>query len=402
MGRAIQPDSQDTGKQMLRRTMETVGANAVPYLGPAGKAAKPLELGAKVLGSSLLGGGSAAVAKQAFPNSPTAEMVAELAGLGLGTGGIAATEKLMANKAAKAAVPTMEKLKSQASALYDDAEKNGITASQQLTQKLHGDITQIAKDEGLISPSGRMADSYPKVKDAIRMVEDYSNGTMTPTQMKAVRRSLQNAAQSADGSESRVGSIMLSEFDKFTSKLAPQFKKANQLYHAASKAKTLETLDELASRGASKFSASGLENSRRNEYRTFAKKIIRGTEKGWTPAEIDAINKVGDGTKTSNTLRNIGRMAPTGPVSFGTSVVAPYSAGALSGSPFAGAVMATGLAGTGYAGRLGANALGAKAARDADLLVRSMGIKPNGQINIDMLKRMLLGTMAAPAVNQSR
>lgn len=394
---SIKPPTDDPGKQFVRRTMESTGASALPALGAAAKAAKPLQVLGGVMGSGTAGGAAAATSQQLLPDNPTAEMVAELVG-SLGTAGATAVLKKQASsRAAKAGVPTVERLKEQAGALYDEAEKVGVTANQQQTQKLAADMRAIATEEGLISPTGRISEAYPKAREAIRLLDDYAQGDMTVPQMRTVRKALSDAAKSADGSEGRMASIMLDEFDKFVDPLAPQIQRGNQLYHAAMKGEKLETARELAGSRAGQFSGSGYENALRTEYRGLERNIIKGNERGFSDAEKKAVTKVAQGTPASNTARNVGRMAPTGPVSFAATAGIPYAIGSAMGGPVLGAAAATGASAIGYGGRAIATKMGMGAADDAELLARNQGAVPTGQFDMDTIKRLLAALAATQA-----
>lgn len=399
MGGAIQPKSDDIGKQMLRRTSESVGGAIIPGGAAMRSAEAPLKLATGLAGSTLAGGSAAAATQQLLPDNPTAEMIAELVG-SIGTGGAtAALRTAQAKKVARANVPTVEKLFEQGDAQYKAAEANGITATRPQTYKLHGKMLDIATKEGLISPTGRVSEAYPKAREALRMMEDYSKGTMNVPQMKAVRKTLGDAAQSADKSERRIASMMLKQFDNFTSPLAPQLQRGNQLWHAASKGATLEQMKELAHAGANKYSQSGMENALRTEYRGLNKKIIKGQENGWTDAEKAAIAKVSDGTPTANLARGVGKMAPMGPMSFTAGAGLPALIGTYVGGPWLGGAAAATMAGTGYAAKGLATKMGLNAADDAETLVRGMGKMP--QADLDDVRRFIAALMATTAANQA-
>lgn len=399
-GSAIREETDDPAKQFVRRTGQSVGASMVPALTAARTAAAPLQVAGGILGSGLTGGASAATAEQIFPDNPTAEMVAEVVGSLGPVAATAALKKHYATKAARASVPTTEKLEEQAVRLYKQAEQKGVTASQAQTTALRDSIRQTLTDEGLITPSGRVASSFPKITDALNNFDDYANGTMSVKQMRATRRLLRSAAKSADDSERRIGTILLKQFDDFVDPMAPQIKAANQLYHRASKAEDLETLRLLAESKAGQFTGSGYENALRSQYRGLEQKLIKGQVKGFTPAEQKAVTKVAQGTKASNTARNIGRMAPTGPVSMTTTMGVPYAIGHTIGGPPLGMALATGAAGASYGGRAAATRMGINAANEAELLARSGGSAlPSGTVDMELLRRILLGSTVAPVTN---
>lgn len=95
MGGAIKPESEDGGKQFMRRVMQDVGASAIPVLGTVGKAAQPVRMAVKELGMGVGSGVGAAAAQQAFPGNPYAEMVGQILGGGAAAVGASAAKKVV-------------------------------------------------------------------------------------------------------------------------------------------------------------------------------------------------------------------------------------------------------------------------------------------------------------------
>lgn len=128
-GLPIAPPSESTGPQIARRVSQSVGA-ALPFFGQA----RNLKQGAAALGTALGGGFGGATAQQLLPGNATAEMLGEALG-SLGAGGtIASMANRSARKTAENAIPTVNALRARAGDLYDDAERLGVTATQQQTQ----------------------------------------------------------------------------------------------------------------------------------------------------------------------------------------------------------------------------------------------------------------------------
>lgn len=396
-GLAISPESQNGGERFARRVAQSVGGAAVPAAGTARTAGQA----AAALATGLGGGLGGAAAQQVFPGNIGAELAGDLLG-GLATGGmIARSANRSAQRAAEDAVPTVEQLKQQAGDKFENARSSGVVANQQQTQQLARDFKDIAQQEGLISPTGRVSSAYPKASEALKMVEDYATGTMSVPQMQTVRKVLSDAAANPDGAERRMATAMLKKFDEFTSPLSPDLAQGRALYTRAMRGEQLETLRDLAEANRSKYSASGVENALRNEYRNLNRRIIRGSERGWSPEMQDAIRRVDEGTTLSNTARNIGRMAPTGPMTFMSSVGAPGLFGTMLGGPVAGATAATTAAMTGYAGRAAATKMGMNNAILAELMARNGGAV-SGQANPELLGGILGAIMASQAAAQSK
>lgn len=322
---------------------------------------KPLD----ALSSALLDGPS--IGGITIPGSAIA---AAIPGLGEGA---RAFNKAIGRGVDTSSVPTAEALKGQAGALYDSARASGVQAPQSGTIKLSDDMFQIARDEGLVSPTGRIAGSYPRIKDILSTLDDYSHGTMSVPQMQAVRRTMQDAAGSADAGERRLGVEMLKKFDEFASSVAPDLKDASALYRNAKKGELIDTAIELAGNRASQFSGSGFENALRTQFRDLNSQIIKGTLKGVSSDEAAAIAKVAEGGPVSNVARWLGKFAPSGVVSTSLSGGVPFAIGNAFGGPAIGAAAAAGTMGTGLAGRALATNIAARNAALAGALMRNGG-----------------------------
>lgn len=351
---AIKPESSDPVDQAFRRVGQEVGATVIPALGTPAKLATML--------SSVGSGVGAAVAQHFAPDNPVAELAGQLAG---GGGVLGVANALERAAIQKAATPTAEGLKDQAGALYETARRNGVVAPQQATQGLNQTMRGIATSEGLITPTGRVNSTYPRISEALNTFDDYSKGPMTIPQAQAVRRVLTDAAKSKEPGESRIAMMMLKEFDNFTAPLAPELAQANPLYHQAMNAGRIEQAIELAGSRAGQFSGSGFENALRTEFRAMDRQIIKGQLKGLSPEEIDAIKKVANGGPIENALRFVGKLAPTGVVSMGMGGGIPYMIGNSVGGPAVGAALGATTMGTGLAARAGATNLTANNAREA-------------------------------------
>lgn len=391
-GLAIAPPSESVGPQMARRVAQSVGGAAVPLAGTAGSVGQA----AAGLASAAGGGMGGAVAQQLFPDSAGAEIAGELIG-GLGTGAvISGMADRSARRAAERSVPTVQQLEQQASDKFQDAHRLGVTAGQPQTQQLAADIRSIAQQEGLISPTGRVSEAYPKAREALRLVDDYAHGGMNVPQMQSARKVLADAARSPDSAERRIATLMLKQFDDFTSPLAPQLADARQLYSRAMRGDQLETLRELAGSRAGQFTGSGYENALRTEYRNLERKIIKGQERGWNPEQQEAISRVAQGTPLSNAFRNVGRMAPTGPVSFMSTAGLPAVIGTAAGGPVLGASLATGASLLGYGAKSAATQMGVRNSQLAEMLARGSPV-PQSAGNSALKKRILEALLGAQA-----
>jgi len=225
---------------------------------------------------------------------------------------------------------------------------------------------------------------------------------MAPDQMQAVRRTFQAAAKSADGSERRLGTMMLKAFDDFVEPLAPQFKEANALYSRAMKGNLIDEAIELAGVRAGQFSGSGFENALRTEFRRLSRDIVKGRLKGLSADQVAMIRRVSDGGSIENLLRGVGKAAPTGIVSAGIGGGIPFLVGNAVGGPALGAAAGLGSMAAGAAGRSAATALQRRNAEIASGLMRSAdGLLP--RVTAAPTASMgLLGAVPATSENMLR
>jgi hypothetical protein len=271
--------------------------------------------------------------------------------------------------------PDVAALKSQAGDLYDVARAQGTAATPAQVNTIGDDLMQTLRAEGLITPKGNMAGSYPRVADAIKLVDDYRGSPMTPTEMLQVRKSFQAAAQSADPVEARIGTLLIRQFDDFTSPLAPQIAEANSIYRRAMQGDMIETTVELAGSKAGQFSGSGFENALRTEFRALERKIIKGQLKV-TPDEEALIRRIAQGGFAENLARDIGKAAPRGVVSTGISGGVPFAIGSSLGTPALGLALGGGTMAAGEIGRRIATAMQTRNAGLLSALARSGGVMP--------------------------
>lgn len=387
---AIGPQSTDPGNKFIRRTGQSVGAAAVPAAATAG----PTVNAVRAMIPAVTGGMGAAAAQDLALGNPWAEMGGELAGSLLGGGLAYSAAKRAATRKATAKIPTVTDLKKQASALYDQAERNGVMATQQQTTDLADNIADIAKQEGLISPTGRVSEAYPKAKEALNLTRDYAAGEMSPKQMQTVRKVLSEAARSPDDSERRIASKMLEEFDDWTAPLSPELKQARSVARRYINANKLETARELAVKSTGKFSGSGFENALRTEYRGLDGRIIKGQERGFTPDTVDAIRQVSRGTRGSNAARYVGKLAPTGVVSGSAAVGLPFAIGNTVGGPVMGGALAGATTAAGIAGRRIATQMGISKAQMAELIARNGGKLPPPMLFTPEVQRLIAATLS--------
>lgn len=328
------------------------------------------------------------------------------AGLPVVTGMIGGFIKAGLNRRARSefidSAPTVENLIERASAKYDEAAARGVSASPQRVGQLVENIGDLLRREGVVSPLGRISQAYPKVANALDMLGDYAEDAMTPEHMQQVRKLLQSAARSADGQEARIGTQMLKAFDDFVEPLAPQFREANQLYRQAMNGKLIEEAVELAGVRAGQFTGSGFENALRTEFRRLSRDIVKGNLRGLSPDQVSLIRRVAEGAPLENTLRNMGKAAPRGPVSAAAGGGMPFLIGNAIGGPGVGLALSGGTMAAGEVGRRLATAAQRRNALAAGAAMRSGRALPvitSTPASVNYLSRMGFG--AAPIGSNS-
>jgi len=289
---------------------------------------------------------------------------------GAATGGVLGGAGAKASGAGtKAAVPTVDDLKTRAGALYDKAESSGVTFSRPEVKTIGDDITAEVMSEG-IDPT-----LHPRATAALKRLTDAGTTGMTVKDAQTMRRVIAAAAKDPmNPDEQRIASIMLDRFDDMVASKAPDLAEARKLYHTAKKGELIETAIELAQSRAGQYSQSGMENALRTEFRHLQREIIKGRLKGLSPAEIDAINKVADGGTLDNLARYVGKLAPTGAMSFMAGGGVPFMIGNAIGGPAVGAAASGATMATGLGARSAASAMTQNNALAAALLARNGGV----------------------------
>ncbi len=165
---------------------------------------------------------------------------------------------------------------------------------------------EVAQKGGLISPTGRVSEAYPKVREVLRTLDEYAHGDMSVPQMQAVRKTLQAAAKSPD--ETWIGTPMLKAFDEIVAQGVPQLAEAKPIYARAARGKTIEK--------------AVLQGERKGNYKAAFSKINEGIEggklHGFSAEDKSAIARAAQGTRTGNALRGASKLTLRGPAALAT------------------------------------------------------------------------------------
>ncbi|KQV04816.1 hypothetical protein [Devosia sp. Root105] len=237
----------------------------------------------------------------------------------------------------------------------------------------------MAQSNGLISRKGRLDASRTPIVQIIKSFDDLAGRKMSVMQIKALRTRLTDIAKSSDPAERHIATQMLEEFDTFTDALAETLKTGNAHSHSAAKGERIETAIETAAEKANEPGGTAFADALRIQFRALQHQIKRGELRGLTEAEIDAINKVADGTPIANVLRGIGRIAPPG-------AVPAMALGMVADEPTLAGSTAIALGAAGIGSRVTANTLTKNAAESAALIARNGGVAvPRKQLTAEEL-----------------
>lgn len=310
----------------------------------------------------------------------------------------------VAGNSARKAAGTVDSLKSEATALYDAARQSGAVLPSQQSAQMAASMRNIAAGEGIITPTGRINESYTKLAALVRSFDDYGTGPLTVDQMQSVRRLIGNALKSPDGDERRIAMSMMEKFHSFLDPISPQIAQANQIYHRAMNADTLETLVDVARQKAGQYGRP-LDATLREQFGALERQIIKGEVRGYSPEEIAAISKVAQGGKLEDFLTFIGKASPSGAVSAIGGFGLPFAVGTtVTGNPMTGAAIGAGISGTGWAARQGAGAMTTGNAQKAIMqALLGAGVKPMANQAISPVVQALIagGGGQVPEVNQN-
>lgn len=371
----------DATDRRLRTLGEYVGPS-VPF-GPAGMA-------------SSAASGLAAGQVREMGGGLMAEIAAALVAGGIPSMISNKVSKVAQTKRAVDAIPDIEDLQAAASAKYDAGRASGSTAPGALTQGLDARLSQIATDAGLVAPDGSLAPDYAKIGHALKMARSYAQQDMNPEQMQQVRRALQAAAQSADGNEARIGTMMLKDFDaNIRNPLVPEFKEGDALWARAARGKEIKEAIDIAHKGRR---SPGV-NAISNEFQGLVRKGIRG-DLTYPPELEAAVEKAANGSMGRQVAETIGKAAPTSVVGGGVGFGVPASVVSGVAGPVAGAAAGSAASGAGMMARLLANRMAQGDARVALATALNGAPLPEPQMS-DAVKRAIAALLTSTAAAQA-
>lgn len=324
----------------------------------------------------------------------TLGLVPNMASPATGTGGAIARQAAQraAPEVAEAAAPVAARaipevagatkaadFKTAAKGFYKQVDDAGVTISNKAVRPVIDDIVATAKglDEMLTPDSSRALTRLSEAAKQPIPFNEFDNLLQIVGIAKGAARPADRmiAQQIEDKLDDFIAKLsdkdVLSGDAKAVSEFLP---KAKDLWSRFRKLETIDGMVERAQLSAPNFSASGLENALRTEFRQLAKNAKQLRK--WSPEEQEAIKRVAKGGFKENVARNIGRFSPTGPVSATLGVGSAATAGTALLGPIGGIAAGATAAAIGYGGRRLATALAKRNVEALEKIAANGGTSP--------------------------
>ena len=325
------PQAETMPERMLQAASGATGG-AISQVRGATELAKTgtTELGRKIAEQFAAAPGRQIIA--AGPSAAVAQGVGEETGNPIyGAGAGMATGAVLGTGARGRVGPTAEELAIRASQSYEKAGQSGIEFNNKAFRTSMSGIVGDLRQEGY-SPT-----AYPKIQ---AIAKELTNGRPKDfIELQALRKIIQGAQASQDGTERALATSLKDKFDEYVVNApASHFTGTNNKAGAEawqqarteySRMKKGEIFDEMltnAELDKTQFTASGTENSMAKQLRQLAKN--KSKMRLFTEEEQNAITAAAKGGPVQNLLKFFGKFSPTGPIT-------AYGAGVASGSNLA-------------------------------------------------------------------
>lgn len=271
-------------------------------------------------------------------------------------------------RSADNSVPTIDQLKAKAGEQYQAAEAAGEMAMPDATTALQEQMQSLLAREGRITPKGNLIDTDTPITRAHQLVSDFAGEQMTPTQAGSVRKVMGEGLMAKEPEQRRLSGMMLDNFDEWAEPALPGIDEARETASRYLQGEQIAGAREIADANSHWYSQSGPENALRSAFRDLDRSTIRGKRR-FDGNVSSAIEKTSRGTPFGNTMRGLGKFAPTGviPVMGGLGM---GSMAALGGTPTIGGLVAAGTMAGGAAARALATQQTKRNAEMAELLAR--------------------------------
>jgi hypothetical protein len=321
-------DPQTAGQRVGRRVGQDVGAGAVggPVAGASSLGGMALNTAADAA-SGLAGG----ITSELTDNPVIDAIVSLLAG-----GGVVAGAK--ANR--PNGVPSIGDLKSKAGRLYDQVSDSDFRLTPEQTQELQGNVSARMYEEGMDPPLDTKA--ARGVNRVYELGDRTPEGAPTLNDIEDARRFIsRKVVPSQEPGEQGLGLAMKQEIDRYIDKIAaspnaPEDVLALKEARATTrKYKGAETLDSAFDKAALRAASTGVGGNDINAMRQNIRKILDSPKlsAGYSAEEKKAMETIVRGTKTTNTARFLGGLAPQRGMLPGWAAAGQAAAVGASGNP---------------------------------------------------------------------
>lgn len=355
MTRLGYPSPETTGERMMQAGGAALGnvATTIPAAARlAATATTPVVRGI----AETVAGAPARQAGAAPLSAATSQYVTErtdspLLGVGAGivTGAPFATGRTVGQPPTSRA-----QVRAQSRAAYNAAEVAGVRVERGHLRRAVNDIDIAITNDRY--DAGLHPKAFAVMSRLTREASDFDDPNISLEQLEILRRVAGGAAKSLDPDEARIGAMIIDGIDDFVNGITPEMvvtgdplravaalRSARTLWSQQSRAATIEDAMERARNQAPQFSQSGMENALRVQFRQIANNPRR--MKQFTKAEQAQIKVIVRGGPIQNIFRFIGKFAPKGMWSAGSTIGLPAAAGFAVGGP-PGAALAAGTTST--------------------------------------------------------
>ena len=235
-------------------------------------------------------------------------------------------------RAADESVPTLNQVKDETNALYNEMQRKGVAATQEQFDDLSNDFDRVLAGAGRIGGGGeRILDDTP-TETALRTFDSYlGTGDVSPKQVQVLRERLAEGLLSRDPQDIRITGRLLDAMDNRLEGVLPGYADARSSARRAIESRRLSEAFDVGDIRGSTQPGLNAASALRGEASNLAKRQVRGNESLSGPV-ASAVRNVAEGDAGTNALRNIGRFAGGNPVSSviggGTGYVLANSMGA--------------------------------------------------------------------------
>jgi hypothetical protein len=212
--------------------------------------------------------------------------------------------------------PAAAAIKGTSQAAYKAAERTGAEIGPQAMQILSHDMTELARLNGLIMPSGKLSTAYPKVAHALRSIREFAQGPVSIEQAQTLLKSIRAAQKSIDPDEARLGMQMANAFEDFLDGLPPSaFSKNGQRAGEAvqqwavgrtewARAKRTQAIENIIA--DARLAKGGFASGLRSGFASMLKSNNAKKRRGFSKADLDAIERFVEGGPIQELLERIG------------------------------------------------------------------------------------------------